>query len=124
MIGDVVTPRRSSRSLDGFPEHLKAEHLGALTRSWRRLARCLGADADLWFPIEQDGGGEAIAICRECPVRIDCLGWALDHDERQGIWGGVSARQRQQMRVRGRRRDRPSIPLFVDHGRRSYPMEP
>jgi len=66
---------------------------------WRELALCLGHDPDLWFPQESDGGINAIRICSGCPVRLDCLGWAIEHNERNGIWGGVSARKRQRLRA-------------------------
>jgi hypothetical protein len=66
---------------------------------WRELALCLGHDPDLWFPQESDGGANAVRICSACPVRLDCLGWAIAHNERNGIWGGMSARKRQTMRA-------------------------
>jgi WhiB family transcriptional regulator, redox-sensing transcriptional regulator len=68
--------------------------------SWRKFALCISHDPELWFPVESSGGAEAIAICRACPVRLDCLGWATEHNERLGIWGGVSARGREKMRKR------------------------
>lgn len=66
---------------------------------WRELALCLGHDPDLWFPQESDGGANAIRICSACPVRLDCLAWAIEHNERTGIWGGISARKRQRIRA-------------------------
>lgn len=67
-------------------------------QGWRRAALCLGQDPGIWYPIDA-GGVEAVAICAACPVRLDCLGWALEHNERDGIWGGVSARRRQRIRA-------------------------
>ncbi|EOM76723.1 hypothetical protein Rrhod_1842 [Rhodococcus rhodnii LMG 5362] len=32
----------------------------------------------------------AVAVCRGCPVAAQCLAYALTHDERWGIWGGVN----------------------------------
>jgi hypothetical protein len=66
---------------------------------WRELALCVGHDPELWFPVKSDGGGNAVRICSACPVRLDCLSWAIGHNERDGIWGGVSARKRQRMRT-------------------------
>ena len=34
-------------------------------------------------------GGEAVAICAVCAVRFDCLGWAVEHNERDGIRSGI-----------------------------------
>lgn len=51
-------------------------------------------DPDLWFP---NYGGPLLAakrVCRGCEVVDGCLAWALDNNERHGIWGGLSARER------------------------------
>jgi WhiB family redox-sensing transcriptional regulator len=92
-----------SRPLEDNPPDSAAQgRLGRLPTPWRQFALCLGHDSDLWFPVERDGGAVAVAICSACPVRLDCLGWAIEHDERQGIWGGISARRRDQMRADSR----------------------
>jgi WhiB family redox-sensing transcriptional regulator len=88
----VVAIWESAHPLDGRPEHLQPG------RGWRRFALCLGHPSDLWYPVGSDGGAEAIAICSVCPVRLDCLRWAVEHREREGIWGGISAKRRKQMR--------------------------
>ncbi len=70
--------------------------------AWYADAACLGLPAQLgrdpWFP---EGHGaqpaEAIAVCADCPVREQCLAHALDHGVRDGVWGGLSAQQRQQL---------------------------
>lgn len=41
----------------------------------------------------------ARAMCRACPVNRACLLWALTEDERFGIWGGTTGRQRRYMRA-------------------------
>ena len=71
---------------------------------WRQSALCFGHDPDLWFPLDSDGGVSAVAICSLRPVRFACLDWAIEHNERNGIWGGVSARRRQRMRAEARQR--------------------
>ena len=71
------------------------------SQGWRRLALCLGQDPELWYP-DGSAGVEGVAICCECPVRLDCLTWAVEQNERDGIWGGVSARRRQRMRTEAR----------------------
>jgi hypothetical protein len=40
---------------------------------------------------------EAKEVCDGCPVRPECLEWALENDE-EGVWGGTSSYQRQQLR--------------------------
>jgi WhiB family redox-sensing transcriptional regulator len=68
---------------------------------WRRRALCRGQDPEMWYPVDA-GGVEAVAICAVCTVRLDCLTWALENNERDGIWGGISARRRQRMRAEAR----------------------
>jgi WhiB family transcriptional regulator, redox-sensing transcriptional regulator len=85
----------------GFPD-LVSNGYDPYEAPWRQFALCRGRDPDLWFPVESDGA-EAVAICLVCPVRHDCLDWAMEHNERNGIWGGVSARKRQRMRAERRR---------------------
>jgi WhiB family transcriptional regulator, redox-sensing transcriptional regulator len=77
-------------------------------QGWRRSALCLGRDPEMWYPTGA-GGVEAAAICEECPVRLECLKWALANNERDGIWGGVSARKRQGMLAKERPVPNPSV---------------
>jgi WhiB family transcriptional regulator, redox-sensing transcriptional regulator len=99
----LVSILPGSRPLNDNPPNSPAEGpLGQPPTPWRQFALCLGHDSDLWFPVERDGGAGAVAICSACPVRLDCLGWALEHNERQGIWGGISAGRREQMRADAR----------------------
>lgn len=51
------------------------------------------SDPDAWFP-ESGRAATAVKFCRGCPVRVDCAAAALAQDERHGIWGGLTARQR------------------------------
>jgi WhiB family transcriptional regulator, redox-sensing transcriptional regulator len=81
---------------------------------WGQWASCLGHDPEMWYPTDVRGGAEAVAICTECPVQLDCLGWALEHNERVGIWGGVSAKRRQRIRDEMRlRRNASTVPRRV-----------
>lgn len=52
------------------------------------LIAAVGLDPDLWFP-EQGGGAIAARVCAGCPVRSDCLMYAVDRREEFGIWGGA-----------------------------------
>ena len=90
---DAVATWESAHPLDGWPEHLEPG------QGWRRFALCLGHPSDLWYPAESDGGAQAIAICSACPVRLDCLRWAVEHRELEGIWGGIPAERRKQMQT-------------------------
>lgn len=60
-------------------------------RSWRDQAACrdlVTVDFDPFFADTADGTREAIAICVTCPVRDDCLTFAVRTGQQYGIWGG------------------------------------
>ena len=59
--------------------------------SWRELAACrdiVSAEYDPFFADTADLQAEAIAICEACPVRDDCLTFAVRTGQQYGIWGG------------------------------------
>jgi WhiB family redox-sensing transcriptional regulator len=66
--------------------------------AWHDRANCKGANADLFFPERGASTRTAKAICRECPVRAECLEFALRSGEKFGIWGGLSERERRRVR--------------------------
>ena len=76
-----------------------------MTTHWRQYARCLGADPELFYPPADadDAAQPAKAICITCPVRVPCLEHAITHREKQGVWGGLSERERRRL-VRQRRK--------------------
>jgi WhiB family redox-sensing transcriptional regulator len=49
---------------------------------------CGSDNADLWFAERPDQLGRAQALCRECPIRRQCLAGALERREPWGVWGG------------------------------------
>lgn len=85
--------------------------------AWKADAACRDLDPDLFFPAPGESHTEAQAVCRRCDVQAECLAYALTSDERFGVWGGTSERERRRIR-RARQRavgqlgpERP-----VDHG--------
>ncbi len=66
---------------------------------WYDEAACTGVETDAFFP--EVGGTKAITreFCDECPVREECLQYALDN-HMHGIWGGTSTAERRAMRRR------------------------
>lgn len=55
-------------------------------------------DFPAFFPEDHGlNAGKAIYVCERCPVRQECLDWALTHDEQFGIWGGKTPRARRAM---------------------------
>jgi WhiB family redox-sensing transcriptional regulator len=71
---------------------------------WMASGACRGADAGRFFPGRGQDVRPAKALCARCPVRADCLEYALADTGLQGIWGGTSARERRQIRFRFTRR--------------------
>ncbi|MFH9661109.1 WhiB family transcriptional regulator [Streptomyces sp. NPDC017248] len=79
--------------------------------NWRDHAECRTEDPDLFFPIGTTGPAQvqtqqAKAVCGRCPVREQCLGWALDSGQIIGVWGGTTELERQALRRRARSRQR------------------
>lgn len=64
---------------------------------WMAEGLCAQVDMDLHFPEKGGSTADAKRICRACPVRAECLQYALEHDERYGVWGGVSERERRKL---------------------------
>jgi WhiB family transcriptional regulator, redox-sensing transcriptional regulator len=62
--------------------------------SWQSEASCRGVDAELFFPATEDEAMPAKAICEQCPVRVACLAFALERNEKFGVWGGLTEKER------------------------------
>jgi WhiB family redox-sensing transcriptional regulator len=65
---------------------------------WRLLGLCRQVDPDKWFPEKGASVKDAKRICQSCPVRLQCLEYALENDERFGVWGGLSERERRRLK--------------------------
>ena len=63
--------------------------------AWIGRAVCAQTDPDAFFPEKGGSTREAKKICLGCEVRHECLEYALAHDERFGIWGGLSETERE-----------------------------
>ena len=70
---------------------------------WRSRARCRGVDPVIFHPVNEDDADEAKAICALCPVQEACLEYAIAAREKDGVWGGLTARERRRV-IRRRRR--------------------
>jgi len=74
----------------------------ALANSWMLGARCRDLPPVIFFPSDGVGVEVARRYCAECPVRAECLEFALEHRIDHGVWGGSSERERRRI-VRSRR---------------------
>ena len=66
--------------------------------SWQADALCAQTDPEAFFPEKGGSTRDAKRVCNECPVREACLEYAMENDERFGIWGGLSERERRRLR--------------------------
>ncbi len=65
---------------------------------WQDRALCAQTDPEAFFPEKGGSTREAKRVCTRCEVRDECLEYALAHDERFGIWGGTSERERRRLK--------------------------
>ena len=82
------------------PERSRLDVAPATTKmiSGRRSALCAQTDPEAFFPEKGGSTREAKRICLGCEVRDACLDYALANDERFGIWGGLSERERRRLK--------------------------
>jgi len=80
------------------------ENMAALFNSeqgeghWQGRALCAQTDSEAFFPEKGGSTKEAKRVCAACDVAAQCLQYALDNDERFGIWGGLSERERRKLK--------------------------
>ncbi|GAA4473180.1 hypothetical protein GCM10023094_06420 [Rhodococcus olei] len=70
----------------------------AVEDQWQDRALCAQTDPEAFFPEKGGSTREAKRICLGCEVRDECLEYALANDERFGIWGGLSERERRRLK--------------------------
>ncbi len=90
LLGDVVVPLAPAGFGLGVDDPAETD--------WQDRALCAQTDPDAFFPEKGASNREAKKVCRGCEVRMECLEYALEHDERFGIWGGLSERERRRMK--------------------------
>ena len=85
----VALPSRTALATDPEDEPLL---------SWQDKALCAQTDPEAFFPEKGGSTREAKRICVSCEVKQECLEYALMQDERFGIWGGLSERERRRLK--------------------------
>ncbi|WP_062201011.1 WhiB family transcriptional regulator [Demequina salsinemoris] len=68
--------------------------------AWQERSLCAQTDPEAFFPEKGGSTREAKKVCASCEVRQECLNYALENDERFGIWGGLSERERRKLKRR------------------------
>ncbi len=95
----IETPMRPQLSL--VPDPIDIDVAPPLTPEddlWQERALCAQTDPEAFFPEKGGSTREAKRICQGCEVKDACLDYALANDERFGIWGGLSERERRRLK--------------------------
>ena len=66
--------------------------------AWQTDALCAQTDPEAFFPEKGGSTRYAKRVCEACPVQAECLDYAMSKDEKFGIWGGLSERERRRLR--------------------------
>ena len=83
--------------------------------NWHESAACRGHGPDLFF-MEQPTRlviAEAKAVCSICPVRGQCLQFAMDTNQIHGIWGGLNMFERRKLKAKQQK----AIPMVYRDGK-------
>lgn len=83
----LITVRGASSDVVGALEALSPP-------SFISRAVCAQTDPEAFFPEKGESVREAKRVCASCEVRLECLEYALANNERFGVWGGMSERER------------------------------
>jgi len=90
--------------LDRFRSYIKL--MASEQLEWQMDAPCAQTDPEVFFPEDKADVRLAKSICKTCPVKTQCLAFAMENAETFGVWGGTTARERQILRNKGRGRPR------------------
>lgn len=104
--GAVGRTRVERALIERFSPHgtILAMHFDTMTMprtpvpAWQAQALCAQTGGDFFFPEPGSSVREAKRICGMCEMRSACLEYALDNDERFGVWGGLSEKERLRLR--------------------------
>ncbi len=66
--------------------------------AWADDAACLYAEPETFFPDKGQSVEPAKKVCKDCPVQPQCLAYALDTRQPEGVWGGMSPNERDDLR--------------------------
>ena len=74
------------------------EQIDVRDETWQDRGLCAQTDPDAFFPEKGESNREAKRVCQRCEVKAECLDYALTHDLKFGIWGGLSTQERGKIR--------------------------
>lgn len=82
--------------------------------TWQTVGLCRRNPDTEWFPDSASAQKGLTKTCMACPVRRQCLTWALETGEHTGVWGGLTERELRKtaaLTPAGTRRQRPGANL-------------
>lgn len=81
-----------------------------LEEDWKLRGLCrTDGDPDLWFPYREGDSKYAAAVCRDCPVKQECLDYAIAAGENYGVWGAKTPTQRKHLAEQRAKRLPPGV---------------
>lgn len=89
----INTTDRTIDTIDRATDRANGQEL-----SWQETALCAQAGPEFFFPAPGSSTREAKQLCGACEGRVACLEYALTHDERFGVWGGLSEKERHRLK--------------------------
>lgn len=101
---DIVQSSRSTRRRD----EMRSRVLNLFPpvddpqTAWMERAVCPQTDPETFYPEKGYSTRDGKAVCNSCPVRLQCLAYALSNDEEFGIWGGLTRPERKAFKATGR----------------------
>ena len=105
MASDRIDPQQrtlgpDTQKGDDLPDDYRSPDASILGErpAWQRRAACRGKGCGWWFPTTREAEEAARAVCEPCPVRRECLAYALSDPGLVGIWAGTDERERRRMR--------------------------
>jgi WhiB family redox-sensing transcriptional regulator len=67
---------------------------------WTRKALCAEVDPEIFFPDKGERTAHVKQICKACIVKVECLEYSIQNNERFGVWGGLTEHDRRKVRAR------------------------
>lgn len=85
-------------------------------RDWVKQANCLDEDTKVFYPHNGRDYEARLTICEQCPVKLECLDYALKHKDINGIWGGSSGIERRELLkdIKNQKIPKPEIIDYVN----------
>lgn len=72
--------------------------MNKISTDFMKKAACKDIDTNFFFAEDTKSIRRAEQFCQGCPVKNECLHYALSTNINYGVWGGVNAKKRRKLR--------------------------